>query len=106
MLGDHPPRRLSEEVLELKVLEARGAKHLEEDDGLVAHVLDKVGVVLGDDADVAGLVAKGARDAGCGEDGDTRVAADEVDPFVGVGVPVQATQAVRGDDDMGGGDGF
>ena len=103
MLRDHGGRRLREPLLDGEVLKLRRAENLEHLDRLVADVLDKVGVVLGYDADVTGLVVEGAGVAVGGEDGDARLAAEEEGPLVGVGVPVHFAQAVRVDRDVGGG---
>ena len=101
MLRDHGGWRLCEPLLDREVLKLGRAEHLEHLDRVVADVLDKVGVVFRHDADVAGLVVKGAGVAVGGKDGDARLAAEEEGPLVGVGVPVHFAQAVWVDRDMG-----
>lgn len=106
VVGDHALRGLAEPLEEGEVAELVGAEDLEHLDGLVADVLDKVAHVARDDADVAGHVVEGAGGALGGEDGDSRAAADEEVPFVGVGVPVHLAQGAGLDDGVGGGHGL
>lgn len=86
MLLDQSLRCLAKPLEETEILELIGTEDFQYlDFFFVGQVLDKVTHVTGDDADVAGLVVKGARCTLGGEDGDAGAAFDEEGPFVCVG---------------------
>lgn len=76
-------------------------EHFEEGEFGVAGIFDVVAHGFGDVGDVASIEVHGSSIALSGEEGESSLAFDEVEPFIGVGVPVHFAEAAGVEFDEG-----
>src|SRR6202050_2109313 len=104
MRGNELGRQVAEPVGQRDLFVVVAAERLDEDQVIVAGVLDVVAAVAPDQADIAGLEVGGVGVRAGVEHRHPGGALHVVLPLIGIGVPVQLPHAARLDDDQGGRD--